>query len=479
MIVSVRFSLADQSGAVTSLRRIAFVIAWLLLSQLPPLAAQQDPPEANVNPGGDETAVSNTDVYSGPAMLSRGNQPAITGAVVDTIQPFFNLTRIYGTGLTGGLSGNDPNALQSGIQLGFGLKATHRWRRTTLQIEYQGDYLDYTGLPGYNGPTGNGLNQMVVVTAVSQLRRHLVLSIRQTGGILRQDIGGLLLQPAFVESSSTLPTNEPFSNGLKLIDTVATLTYQQTRRLSFSGSIEGSFLRQDSISLVGTNSGILTADMGYRLSNRSTLGLDYSFNHFGYTTFGSADVNSANLDYSWRATKTVNLAFQIGAAHSSTLGLATVPLDPELAALLGEGTAIQVSHRSINSPTMNARVTKQWRRASADIGYLRGISPGNGLVLASTQTALMAGFHYSYANRWTLSLQAGRTTMEQLAAVGSYTGNTYGASFSRLIRPGLQAVGRFSVLPVNYIGPQGLDRTYYRGEIGLIFSPNQIPVALR
>ncbi len=235
----------------------------------------------------------------------------------------------------------------------------------------------------------------------------------------------------------------------------------------------------DSISLVGTNSGILTADMGYRLSNRSTLGLDYSFNHFGYTTFGSADVNSANLDYSWRATKTVNLAFQIGAAHSSTLGLATVPLDPELAALLGEGTAIQVSHRSINSPTMNARVTKQWRRASADIGYLRGISPGNGLVLASTQTALMAGFHYSYANRWTLSLQAGRTTMEQLAAVGSYTGNTYGASFSRLIRPGLQAVGRFSVLPVNYIGPQGLDRTYYRGEIGLIFSPNQIPVALR
>ncbi len=48
-----------------------------------------------------------------------------------------------------------------------------------------------------------------------------------------------------------------------------------------------------------------------------------------------------------------------------------------------------------------------------------------------------------------------------------------------MIRPGLQAVGRFSVLPVNYIGPQGLDRTYYRGEIGLIFSPNQIPVALR
>ncbi len=479
MTVSVRFSLADQDRAATSLRHIGFVIAWLMLLQLPPLVAQQDTTEANGNPAGDESAATSTEVYSGPAMLSRGNQPAITGAAVDTIQPFFNLTRIYGTGLAGGVSANDPNALQSGVQLGFGMKGTHRWRRTTLQVVYQGDYRDYSGLAAGTGPTGNGLNQMMVATAVSQLRRHLELSIRQTGGILKQDVGGLLLQPAFLESSSTLPTNEPFSSGLKLIDTVATLTYQKTRRLSFSGSIEGSFLRQDSIALVGTNSGIVTADMAYRLSNRSTIGLDYGFNHFGYTTFGSADVNRAGMDYSWRATKTVNLEFQAGMAHSSTVALATVPLDPDLAALLGEGAAIQVSHRSLNTPVMNARVTKQWRRASADLGYQRGISPGNGLVLASTQTSLNAGFHYSHADRWTLSLQAGRTSMEQLAAVGSYTGNTYGASFSRLIRPGLQAVGRFSVLPVNYIGPQGLDRTYYRGEIGLIFSPNQIPVALR
>ncbi len=69
--------------------------------------------------------------------------------------------------------------------------------------------------------------------------------------------------------------------------------------------------------------------------------------------------------------------------------------------------------------------------------------------------------------------------MAELGAAGSYTGNTIGASFNRLIRPGLQAVARFDVRPVNYIGPQDLNRTFYRGEIGFIFSGSQIPIALR
>ena len=285
MTLSVQSSLADRHRTPKVLWHFVFVIAWLLLLQVSPLAAQQDSPEPSVNLPADETAVPEGAAFSGPAILSRGNEPATIGAEVDTIQPFLNLTRIYGTGLTGGLSSNDPNALQSGIQVGFGLKATHRWRRTTLQIEYQGDYRNYSGVTVNNGLSGNGLNQMLVATAVSQLRRHLVLSIRQTSGILRQDTGGLLVQPAFLESSSTLPTNEPFSSGLKLIDTVVSLTYQETPRLSFNGSIEGSFLRQDSLELTGTNSGILSADMGYRLSSRSTIGLDYGFSHFGYTSF--------------------------------------------------------------------------------------------------------------------------------------------------------------------------------------------------
>jgi hypothetical protein len=69
--------------------------------------------------------------------------------------------------------------------------------------------------------------------------------------------------------------------------------------------------------------------------------------------------------------------------------------------------------------------------------------------------------------------------MAELGATTSYTGNTIGVSFSRLIRPSVQAVGRFGVLPVDYNGPQALNRTYYRAQIGLIFTPSQIPVALR
>jgi hypothetical protein len=473
MTVDVQFSVAARYRATRTLWQIALVMAWLLF-RVSPLAGQQDPDEVTGSFAADEPAASVGENYSGPAVLSRGNQPAIVGGQVDTLQPFLNVNRVYGTGLGGGLSGSAPNALQSGVELGFGLKGTHRWKRITLQIEYDGSYRDYT-----MQTDGNGLNQLVIATAALQLQRHLVLSIRQTGGILAQDMGGLLLQPAFLETSSTLPANEPFSTGSKLINSIVTLTYQKTRRLSFSGSIEGSLVRQDSVLLSGTNSGILSADVGYRLSGRDTIGLDYSFSHFGYTSFGSSDVHSAGMDYSWRATKTVDLLFQVGMAHSSTMGIVAVPIDPEIAAILGTSTGMQVSYRAMNTPIMNARITKRWRRTSADLGYRRGISPGNGLVLASTEESMTAGLRYSGANRWTVSVEAGRTTMAQLAGVGSYAGNTFGASLNRLIRPGLQAVARFSVLPVTYNGSQGLNRTFYRAQIGFVFSPSQIPIALR
>jgi hypothetical protein len=473
MTVNVQSSMSERHHVSRAVWPIAFAMAWLLF-RVPSLPGQQNSTEPTVTAGGDETAPSTTGGYSGPAILSRGTQPAVTGGEYDSIQPFLSVNRIYGTGLNGALSGPSPNALQSGLDLGFGLRATHRWRKATLQVEYTDSYRDYTG-----HTVENGLNQFITATLVSRLRRHLLLSIRQTGGILKQDIGSLLIQPDLLESSSTLPASEPFSTGMKLVNSTVTLTYQKTRRLSFSGSINGSVVRENSALLVGLNSFTGSADVNYRLSSRSNIGMDSSFSHFTYTTFGSTNVESVAVDYSWRATRSIDLSLQLGIAHSDTLGLAIVPIDPAVGALLGESNAIQASHWIINTPMMNIRVKKQWHRTSADLGYQRGVSPGNGLAIASTQESLIAGLHYSSAKRWTVSLQAGRTTLADLDGAGSYTETTVGASFERLIRPGVQAVARFDILPVNYAGLLGLNRTYYRGEIGFMFSPKEIPITLR
>jgi len=452
--------------------QLGLAIAWLLF-RVAPLVGQQDPGEVTGTPEADDGASSAAEVYSGPAVLSRSSQPTVPGDLYDTIQPFLSLNRVYGTGLSGGLPGNGPDALQSGTEIGFGLRETHRWKRLTLHIEYDGNYRNYAAQTD-----SNGLNQLLTATAVSRLKRHLTLSVRQSAGTLRGDIGGLLLQPATSDSSSNLPNNEPFSNRLKFIDSIVTLTYQKTRRLSFSASLEGYFLRESTPD-VGTNSGTVTADVGYRLSGRATVGLDYSFSRFGYTTFGSADVNRVAVDYSLRATKSVYLAFQMGIAHSNAVALAAEPIDPEIAPILGTGTGVQVAYRSSNSPVINATLTKHWRRASAHLGYVNGISAGNGLVLAARAVSTTAGFEYASSNRWTFSAQVGRTTMAELAAAGSYAETTMGASLSRLIRPGVQAVARFDVRPVSYIGSLGLNRTYYLGEVGFIFSPSERPIALR
>ncbi len=464
--------LLHPSQAIRILWRSALLAAWLLC-WTSSVVAQEESQETVQTTSSDATTPTAIEDFAGPAVLSRGSQPAAANGATDTIQPFVSVNRVYGTGLGGSLLAL-PSGLQSGLELGFGLRGMHSWRRMTLQLEYSGSYRDYSGQT-----VANGLNQFFTATLVSQLRRHLTLSIRQTGGILKQDLGSMLLQPAFLESSSTLAANEPFSNGLKLIDSIATVTYQKTRRLSFSGSIEGSLLRQDSLALIGTNSASITGDATYRLSNRASIGADYGFNHFSYTTFGSADIQHVAMDYSWRATKSIDIALQAGLNHGTTLALALAPLDPSIAAILGTGTGIQIDQRSINSPLLNARVTKKWRRASTNLSYLRGISPGNGLVLTSQQQAITAGVQYSFTNRWSLSMQAGRTSMAQLASVQSYNATNFGTSFSRLLRPGLQAVGRFSVLPLGTTALQGLNRTYYRAEFGFIFTPSQVPVSLR
>jgi hypothetical protein len=465
----------------TQERRWITILAALLLLAIQPLTGQTDPSKEAESSGEAEAApqvgAPAQPEYTGPAVLSRSNQPFIGQEAVSTaVQPYFSFSQIYDTGLTASSGNTAGSAGALGEEIGFGLRGTHRWRHIAINIDYEGNWRQYSHLAAYNGT-----NQFLRVTAVTQLRRHLFLAVSQTVGTLTQDLGSLLVQPAVFETSSVLPTNEPFDNRARFLDSQATVTYRASRRLSFTANIEGSLVRLEPSYFAGTDSMSIGGDVSYLLSRHVTVGLDYNFAHYGYTTFGSADLHTVRGNFSWRLRRTVDLALQLGMTHGDVLGFVAVPLDPSIAALLGSPTGIWVSNQVFSTPAFRFHVAKHWHRADADVGYQRGISSGNGLILTSKMETIDAGLRYSRSRTWSFSMHGGWTSMQALTglAATAYTGYLAGVSVTRSISRSVQMVARFDARPFSYVGPVLPTPNSYRATIGLMFTPREWPIALR
>lgn len=297
--------------------RSSGLLALMWISLLP-LAGQNDQAKQDdsFQSSGEQADATGVPEYSGPAVLSRASQPGIgQGFELFSIQPFFSVNEFYE-------SGNTPNG-STGLAVIGGLKGSHQWKKVTFSINAQGEYQRYA-----HQSTILGANQLLDLTAVVPLAHHLTMSFQETAGSLRQDYGTLLLQPQLVATAVPVPTNEPFNTTVKFVNSKWALVYQMSPRLSFSGSVDESLMRGQYLTQLGINSTTVGGDVNYQLTPRTTVGIDYSFSHYGYTTFGSSDFNVAGLDYSWRVTNTVEVAAQLGAAHGSTRSLAYVAIDP-------------------------------------------------------------------------------------------------------------------------------------------------------
>jgi len=459
-------------------------LAGLLVCTLP-LAGQtnpQEPSDPAQQAASDAVVAPAAPEYTGPAILSRANLPSIgPGSAPTMIQPFFYVNQIYDTGMavTSGTVGA-PFQPVAGVETGFGLSGTHRWRRIILDISYDGNYRRYTQQTPFAGT-----NQYLTATALIPLKRHLDLTIGQTATSLVQGFTSLSLQPT--EWFGTQLTNQPFNNRMTWFDSRVALKYQKSRRLSFTAAVEGSVVDLASPLLVGTHGVSAMGDVAYLLTRHVSIGVDYSFAHYGYTTFGSADISTMSGNFSWRLSRTVDASLQFGVARRDILGLALVPLDPDVAAILGVASGIQVSRDVYNAPAFDFRLSKRWHHATADVGFQRSTSAGNGLLLTSDATSVEAGLQYTPSRRWNFSFHAGRTQlqalpgMQELTSTGFTSYNNYigDVSLTRTIGPTLQIVARFDVRPFTDLYAGYPTRTFYSSSIGFRFTPREIPVVLR
>ena len=426
----------------------------------------------------DSSQADSGEEYSGPAILSRGETPAGKTVAPIAFRPYIGVSGIYNAGLTPVTvtsTGQIPSTDSYGLQVNLGAYVYHVWKNTTLGLDYRGDYRHYS-LSSYDG-TDNALS--LVLT--HRLTRRVTFTLREQGGIyslnnylLSSPVGAL--DPNYLQS----PLNDIYDNRVIFAGVSGDLTYHLSHRLSFNVGAQGNLVRRQSSALYGVTGATARADMQYRISRHTTLGADYRFTHFEYTKgYGTTEIHSVGFDYSTQVSRQVQLSARIGGARLESYSLTEVPLDPAVAALLGQSVGIQAAHRVNYAPDGAVRLTDTFHHSHFSLAYLNQVTPGNGVYLTSRNESGNATYSYSGVHHWNFSVNGtyGRmTTLVQTA--GAYTVYGGGAGITRDLAKGLHAVLRFDAFHNEVASTAAFKRTQYMASLGLSFSPGDVPLVL-
>jgi hypothetical protein len=182
--------------------------------------------------------------------------------------------------------------------------------------------------------------------------------------------------------------------------------------------------------------------------------------------------------YSRALTRTWQFNVAAGAIRVENSVLRLVQVNPEIAVLLGESTVVQAAHFSNTFPLVQARVMRQMRRSSLEIGYTRAVLPGNGVF--TTSQAQMATAHYSYAatRNWSMSASFGYHQLSALAGIrGRYNSFLGGASATRRLTRSLHGVLRWEVRQYETQSVNYFSRVMHRASVGITFAPGDLPLA--
>ena len=427
----------------------------------------------------DQTAQDPDQTYQGPSILSRdkGLIGERGGKLLD-FRYYFDVTGIYDSGLvpfTTNAQGNLINVGGAyGVETGFGVIGSRRWKRDKLSIEYKGAYRQYSV-----SDVPQGLDQFLNLAYSRQLTRRLILDLKDTAGTVSLANGAFSYLPLSNTDLFAIPANELFDIRTNFVQSRVDLTWQQTARLSFGIGGEGFVVRRSSLALAGLDGYDARANVAYRLSSRQTVSGDYNYTYYDFQrAFGDSKLQSVSLGYSVGLSRKWDFSLRGGGIRIDSLGITQVAIDPAIAAIVGQNFADVTYKRVIYAPLGEARMMRRFDRSSLTLDYSMGASPGNGVYLTSRQTAGTVGYSYTGVRRWTFALNSGYSELSSVGqTLGKYTNLQGGAGVT-------YKVGRETHIQFRY------DYRHYttqnniyqmdsnRVSLGLAFSPGETPLAI-
>jgi hypothetical protein len=397
-----------------------------------------------------------------------------TGAIA--FRPYFNVSAMYDGGMaastdaSGRLRGSDL----VGGEAAAGVYGYHGWKNTVLGLNYRGDYRRYNRKTGYDGTT-----QLLTFGLTHRATKRLEVTFREAAGTFTQNTGYGGTFGFFDPTFAQIPHNELLDSRTDYLSTMADATYLLSRRLSVNIGGTGFLVRRRVSSFYGVTGSSARADVAYRLTRRSAIAGDYFFSHFGFNkAFGAADIHSAAADYSIRLSRRWELGLRAGVIRVEMLSMGVVAIDPVVAAIIGRASAFRAFYRREFGPTYAAQVQRFFRRAAFHAGYSNGVTPGNGIYMASRQNTANVGISYAGMRYWSFNASGYYSDMRGIGQdIGQYRTGSAGLGAARSIASrNLYFTARVDAR--RYLAGDSFRRNSYHAAVGIAYSPGDVPLRL-
>jgi hypothetical protein len=416
--------------------------------------------------------------YSGPAVLSRSytiSRPSTPEQV--RWSPTLGYLQTYDSGLSN-LYSNSGQTQGSpspwGYVINWGVTGRHFWKHDQVGLDYQGSK---SKIGGYSGL--NGTNQILRADYEHQFSRRLVLNVVTSGSILSQAYGFLdtgLVQGNSIAniSLSASPNVQVIDQGTRQLMNQVSMTWRKSARLSFNAS-GGAFFVQRTGGLYGNTGYQSQGDVNYRLTRKTTTGVYYSYTGYTFTH----RINVANLHtmggiYSYALGKTSQIRLRAGITRIENEGLRTVTIDPAIAIYLGQSTGVVNSYTVSSTSDVSAEFVKDFgRNRTVNVAYVRGVSPGNGLLLTSLQQGFSGNFSMRVFRNYLVSATGSQTSLSGVSENNSsYNSQSIGLGVSRPLPHHLSADFRVEYRTYNITSQPNLDHQW-RVSTGFSWNPGE------
>jgi len=416
--------------------------------------------------------------YSGPAVLTRSytlSRPMMPQQI--KWQATFGFNYSWDWGETPGIATNAnpfvPTTTQSRA-VSWGLSGRHIWKRDQIGVSYAGNYSQYSlgGLSGMNNTLNLDYSHVI--------SRRLSVQLVESGQDLSQNytLGNPVLEPGSSLANinlSTSPNVQLLNSTVHESSSQASLTFHQTSRLSYSLSGSYFIIGRTGIGVVGMTGRQFSGDVNYRWTSKATVGLYYSYTDYMYShNTAQSDSNGVGAIYSYALNRSTQLRTRAGATRIESLAYETIPLPPALAAILGQYSTVLNAYSLRWSSDISVELVRDFRRSrTAQLSYVRGESPGNGVVLASVQETASAGYTVSlFRRKLPVSLGAVYSTLNSIVQgnLGAYTSETGYFGISRQVTRHMNSTFRVDYRRYTINGSPLLEHDL-RISVGLTWAP--------
>jgi hypothetical protein len=318
-----------------------------------------------------------------------------------------------------------------GEQAVLGAYGVHDWEHSQLGLDYRATFRHYDG----DGSL-DGIDQQLALGYTMRFSKRWYFDVR---GLAASYGEGAAVAGASLPITGVVnqPGSTIFDNRTSFGQGGVSMSYFLTAHTSFTAGGEGYLARYQGADLVGLNGYLFHGTLEHRISRRTTIGAQYEHLNFYYPgVFGQSSIDMYQGLLGSRLSRRWTFSLAAGAFKAEVQGLQQVPVNPVITALLGITSTTATFYSSRIFPQGQASLTRQFRRAGLALSYVRSVSPGNGVYLASRAQSGMATFSYTGLHKLNINGSVGAVAYRSVGQnLQTYLQATAGAGLTyRLIR---------------------------------------------